>query len=501
MRCVIYARYSTDRQTESSIEDQLRVCRAFIDGRGWTAIAEHFDRGISGAALGNRPGAKAALEQLVAGDALVVNDLSRLSRSQDLAPLLARLRHRGVRVIGVQDGFDSETRTARMQAGLSGIMSEEFRMHVADRTRSALEQRARQGLPTGGKAFGNVDLVREIFERFAAGDALRTIAGDLNARGIPSPGATWKDRGRPRGKWFVSALHSMLKNELYIGRQIWNRSKWVKDPDTGKRHRRENPRHEWIVREVAPIVDLDTWNTVQAKFRRNAGSGGKAKYLFSGLLVCGVCSGKLIIVGGKNKGPGHSNLRYGCGTHKQGGPHACPNQATAARSITEEKLLEPVMGKLLAPDLAPEVLAEMRRERAAMEREKPAHDGQLAELERLVREGVLEPDIAAPALAEARRRAQERRQAPSEGLPWPSLTAYKAAVAEMRELITSDDVDAARELLREILGEIPCIPEDGHLVAELPPRRVMLATGSGTVRWNGSGGTLRIHLTAKPGPR
>src|SRR4051812_16209465 len=114
IRAVVYARYSTDRQTESSIEDQLRVCRDFITSRGWTAIAEHSDRGISGAALGNRPGLKAAFEQLVAGDALIVNDLSRISRSQDLAPLLARLRHRGVRVIGVQDNFDSETRTARM---------------------------------------------------------------------------------------------------------------------------------------------------------------------------------------------------------------------------------------------------------------------------------------------------------------------------------------------------------------------------------------------------
>jgi site-specific DNA recombinase len=496
VRCVIYARYSTDRQTESSIEDQLWVCRQFITSCGWTAIAEHSDKGISGAALGNRPGAKAALDQLVAGVALIVNDLSRLSRSQDLAPLLARLRHRGVRVIGVQDNFDSETRSASMQAGLSGIMSEEFRMMVADRTRSALEQLARQGRPTGGKAFGDVDLVREIFERFAAGDALRAIASDLNARGIPSPGAKWKPRGRPRGKWLVSALHSMLKNELYIGRDIWNRSQWIKDPDSGRRKRIERPECEWIIHEVEPVVDLDTWNTVQARFRTNAGSGGKSKYLFSGLLVCGVCHGKLIIVGGKKRrADGNANHRYGCATHKQGGPHACPNQATAARSVTEEKLLEPVLGKLLAPDVAADAVAEMRRERAALERQKPTEDRQLAELERLVREGILEPDIAAPALAAARRRAQDQRLAASEGLPWPSLAAYKAAVSDMRELITSDDVDGARELLREILGEIPCIPEDGHLVAELPPRRVMLATGTGTVRWNGSGGPLRIHLT------
>jgi hypothetical protein len=43
-----------------------------------------------------------------------VCDLNRLARSEDLPPLISRLRFRGVRIIGVQDGFDSSARTARM---------------------------------------------------------------------------------------------------------------------------------------------------------------------------------------------------------------------------------------------------------------------------------------------------------------------------------------------------------------------------------------------------
>jgi DNA invertase Pin-like site-specific DNA recombinase len=143
MRTVIYARYSTERQSDASIADQLRVCREYVASRGWLVASEHCDEGISGAALGNRLGVQQALAALTAGSALIVTDPSRLSRSQDLAPLLTRLRHRGVRVIGVQDGFDSDSRTARMQAGLSGIMSE-FRAMVADRIRSALEMRTRR---------------------------------------------------------------------------------------------------------------------------------------------------------------------------------------------------------------------------------------------------------------------------------------------------------------------------------------------------------------------
>jgi hypothetical protein len=37
-----------------------------------------------------------------------------------------------------------------------------------------------------------------------------------------------------------------LKNERYAGRLIWSKSRWLKDPDTGKRVRRERPESEWI---------------------------------------------------------------------------------------------------------------------------------------------------------------------------------------------------------------------------------------------------------------
>ena len=259
MNTIIYARFSTERQSEASIADQFRVCREYAATHGLVIRSEHSDEGISGAALGNRPGVQVALRALQHGDVLLMTDLSRLSRSQDLAPLLSRLRHRGARVIGVQDGYDSNSRTARMQAGLSGIMSEEFRAMVADRTHSALELRARTGQATGGKAYDNEKIVQEIFTRFAAGESMKAIAHDLNRRGIPSPGAEWKPRARPRGNWLVSTVHTMLHNERYIGRQVWNKSQWVKDPDTGKRIRRERPQSEWIVQPCERLIDDAAW--------------------------------------------------------------------------------------------------------------------------------------------------------------------------------------------------------------------------------------------------
>lgn len=481
MRCVCYARFSTANQSEASIADQLRVCREYAATRGWPIAGEHVDEGISGAALGNRPGARAAMLALGRGDVLLVTDLSRLSRSQDLAPLLTRLRHRGARVIGVQDGFDSDSQTARMQAGLSGIMSEEYRAMIASRTHSALAMRAKQGRPTGGKALADPELLREIFSRFAAGETMKAIAHDLNRRGIQSPGANWKQRSGMRGRWLVSAIHAILHNERYAGRLVWNRHRMVRDPDTGRRVRRENPRSTWIERAIPAVIDEVTWQRVQQRFTAHAGGrGGARRHLLSGILECDLCGSKLIVVGGRQS-------RYVCGTHHAGGPHACSNGRSVPRAIAEQRILEPVMADLLSPEgirIGLEALRETRRE---AEREPNPARAELAELERLVREGILSRDTAAPAIDQARARIEE-----ALGLQWPTEKLWRESVEEMREVLNEGDVAASREVLAGIFGTIRCRPaeEPGFVEAELPLWRVLMATGTGSGIRVGSGGRI-----------
>lgn len=216
MKAALYSRFSTDRQNESSIADQERICSEYIERQGWTAVERFEDQGISGAALGNRPGVlrlqDAALTRRF--DVIVVTDLTRLSRSQgDLSKMIDRLTVKGIRVIGVQDGYDSARRGHKLQAGLSGIIGEAFREMVKDRTYAALESRAKAGRPTGGRAYGYRDgkidrgeafIVLEIFGRFADGMSPRSIAADLNARRIPSPGASWKRSQRRSAGWMGS---------------------------------------------------------------------------------------------------------------------------------------------------------------------------------------------------------------------------------------------------------------------------------------------------------
>jgi site-specific DNA recombinase len=368
MKAALYSRFSTDRQNESSIADQVRVCTEYVERQGWKVVERFEDQGISGAALGNRPGVLMLQEGALARrfDAVVVTDLSRLSRSQgDLSKMIDRLTARGVRVIGVQDGYDSTRRGHKLQAGLSGIIGEAFREMVKDRTYAALESRARAHRHTGGRAYGYRDgkidrgeafMVLEMFGKFTDGMSPRMIAAELNARRIPSPGSSWNRTERRAAGWMGSAIRVILRNERYRGVVHWNTSEWRKDPDTGKRKRVMRPRSEWIsyVDESLRIVSDDLWERAQCRVRSSKDdtrfkSGGGPKFLLSGLLVCDTCGSHYTITDQRS---------YGCSSFHDG--RACSNSVRVRRDRIETILLDPIRKELLTPERAERMAKEMQ---------------------------------------------------------------------------------------------------------------------------------------------
>jgi hypothetical protein len=108
-------------------------------------------------------------------------------------------------------------------------------------------------------------VIRQIFRWFTLGRSPRRIAFDLNHAGIFAPGGNG---------WGASTINGngargtgILNNELYIGRLVWNRLRYLKDPITGKRVSRLNPQSEWIIREVPElrILDQDLWESVKSR--------------------------------------------------------------------------------------------------------------------------------------------------------------------------------------------------------------------------------------------
>src|SRR5882762_3851139 len=212
MRAVLYARYSSDLQRDASIEDQIRLCRKWIEEEGWEFLHAYTDRALSGASA-LRPAYQSLLEDARHRqfDVVVAEALDRLSRDQeDVAGLFKRLRFAGVRLFTLAEGEISE-----LHVGLKGTMNALFLKDLAEKTRRGLEGRVRQGRSGGGLCFG-YDVVREhdargepihggrrineteaavvhrIFVEFAAGKSPRAIAHTLNSERITGPhGKNW----------------------------------------------------------------------------------------------------------------------------------------------------------------------------------------------------------------------------------------------------------------------------------------------------------------------
>jgi len=109
-------------------------------------------------------------------------------------------------------------------------------------------------------------------------------------------------------------------------------------------------------------------------------------------------------------------------------------------------------------------------------------------------------DTAAPAIIEARRKAEERKRVqPIPTTAWPSERAWREAVVSMREVLQGDDVVAAREALRRLIGPARCYPaKDRFVSVELTTRRVLLAagTGGGFCQTVGSCGSVHESVAA-----
>jgi len=385
MRAVIYARYSSDLQTEASIDDQVRLCRERAERDGLSVVDVFTDYAISGGALSNRPGMLSLMDRAKhdAFDVVIAEALDRISRDQeDIAAIYKRLSHAEVRIFTLSEGEVNE-----LHVGLKGTMNALFLKDLAIKTRRGQRGRVEAGKIPGGNSYGykivrrlledgtvstgerEIDpvqaaIIKRIFHEYANGKTPRLIAASLNAEGIPSP------RG---GQWNASTINGsrqrrngILNNDLYIGHITYNRQRFVKDPESGKRVSRLNPEHEWIVTDVPAlrIVDDETWQTVQTiKARYSSRSGNKRqtkKRLLTGLIKCGSCGGAMTIIGRE---------RYYCSAKRERG--TCDSSVGIKASEIENRVLTGLKDILIgSEDLIDVFVQEFKSEVARLRKQR-----------------------------------------------------------------------------------------------------------------------------------
>ena len=352
-RPAIYARFSSARQDERSIDDQIRRCRDHL-GPAAEHVEVFADYAVSGASL-HRRGFESLMAAVEAGTitAVVTEDISRISRDfADAAQIFKRLQYARVPLIGVADGIDTSAKHAKLTYTLKSLVADLYLDDLRDKTLRGMEGRALAGYATGQVPYGyktasdtdkrgrelgrRIEIVKvaagiivRIFSEWAEGKSMSTIARQLNRDGIDSPriGTRHQFAG-----WSVGTVRAMLRNERYIGVWRFKRMQWIKVPATGRRLPRQRAASEVITfeRPELRIVGLPLWEAAHARIAKGHPLRGctraRSRYLLSGLLRCAECNASMTIVGGANL----PNTFYRCTTNRTKG--ICSN-AMGVRAV------------------------------------------------------------------------------------------------------------------------------------------------------------------------
>lgn len=351
-RAAIYARFSSDLQSDKSIDDQNALCRAVAARAGWKVVACYDDRALSGTSTSKRAGFQAMMKAASsrAFDIVIAEDVDRISRDQaDWHTARKRFEFCGVKIHTPGGAVGS------LDGSVRAMMAEHFIENLAQHVRRGLAGVIRDGRSAGGRAYGyrpilgkpgeleiveeEAAIVRRIFAEYVEGSNPRAIAQTLNAEAVAPP----------RGKfWRASSLlgnpqrgYGLLMNEIYAGRIVWNRVRMIRDPESGKRISRTNPVEDWQRADAARlrIVDAELFDAAQARrtdrtFKGKRGAR-KPRHPLSGLLRCGACGAGMSI-----KDRDKWRLRIVCSQHKEAGK--CDNR----RSYYLDKIEACVVGIL-----------------------------------------------------------------------------------------------------------------------------------------------------------
>jgi site-specific DNA recombinase len=506
LKVAIYARYSSDNQRDASIADQFRMCRLHAEKQGWHIVEEYSDHAISGASL-IRPGIQALMADAMGGrfDLILAEAMDRLSRDQeDIAGIFKRMSYADVKMFTLSEG-----EVTHLHVGLKGTMNALFLKDLADKTRRGQRGRVEAGKSGGGNAYGydvvkkfdangepirgdrtinefQAEVVRRIFRDYAAGKSAKTIAFALNKEGIPAPSG---------GDWGFSTINGnpkrgngILNNEMYVGKIVWNRQRFVKDPSTGKRQARPNPEEEWVIQEAPElrILDDDLWSAVKARQEKNKiarKENGEAdlsrintrrrpKYLFSGLTKCSCCGGGYSAI---------SATLIGCATARNKG--TCNNRVNIRRDELESRVLNALRTKLVDPELFAhfcEVFTqEMNRLRmegragiASAEAELAKVNRELEKILDLYLSDALSVDMVKERSKKLEARKTELEQFLAEAdepppLLHPSMALqYRKRVQQLYDALQDEDegkrIEAA-DTLRSLVDQIVLTPVDGKV--------------------------------------
>lgn len=410
LRVLIQARYSTEEQRQSSLEDQVANCRRFLAdnlpaGVGLDRLAIEVVREpeISGELL-NRPGINEVWQGIAAGrfEVLVAEESSRLYRHMTFAgQLFNEAVDAGVRVLCPTDFIDtldddwperlvmSQSQHSRANFYTRGRIKRSLmglwqRGAAVSSLRPGYSRRASRAAtatePAEGPYFDSVDeaqavIVREAFDRIAGDEPPWAVAEWLTSIGFP------KGSHGQKPEWSASNVIALIRRPDYRGEQIYRTSINKQQLTTGRSRRVRNAADKVLTRDVPNlrIVSDHVWYEANAAIDRRrtrlsvptgadhplTGRPRDSRGLLSTIFVCGICGGTMHAEG-RNEGG------YRCARARK---NECWNRTTCVREQAHAAVLDAVVREVMG-------LAESREALVARVLELHASGGDVAASQR-----------------------------------------------------------------------------------------------------------------------
>ena len=300
---VIYARYSSDSQTEQSIDGQLRVCTEYAKSHDILVLNTYIDRAMTGT-NDNRPDFQRMIKESNRREwnYVIVYKFDRFSRNKyETAIHKKTLKDNGVKVLSATEFVPDTPEGIIFESMLEGY-AEYYSAELSQKIRRGNNESRRKGNLTGGKIpYGyknenkkavvipeEAEIVRYIYEQYSIGVYVKDIIAELNRKGL-------LHKGKPFAK---NTVYGILSNERYSG--IY-------------RHNDE------VFTNIYPqIVPQDTFEIVRQKV--NCNKFGKRSndivYLLKDKIKCGYC-GKSIIGDNGTAKNGERKYYYTCSGRKK----------------------------------------------------------------------------------------------------------------------------------------------------------------------------------------
>ena len=390
IRAAIYARFSSDLQDITSIDDQVFKAKKYCDDMGFEVVEFFTDEEMTGR-HDRRPGFQALKKAVEARevDMVVVEAVNRLTRRLTNAlQAWELLEFSHISLHSISQGPQNFL-TVMMGAYAAQQQSEMTGEHTRRGIQGALRRGKMHTSALGYRAIPASDdgpnreidpkqakIVRRIFEDAARGQSAVQIAHSLNEDGIPAPrGGTW-DASTIRGN--PSRGEGILNNRLYIGEAQVCRTTKTYHPETGSSRVDLSPKETVTIGFPSlRIISNELWHAVREQVdgrskvaAKNPSRARRSKHLFSGLMVRGSCGESFVKV---------SKTSFVC---NEGRKKTCRNTKPISQKRLEARVFDRLRDAFRSPELLAAFERALEQERRNLEGFDPAAD--IARLKRQI---------------------------------------------------------------------------------------------------------------------